>query len=185
MRVKILALILWIYPFRYADFAHRLNDQLKSLSQSIFSKNYHPQPLLTIDVPKSTLSVRPGSVLALEDMIVLFAITLLVAPKLDKKLPPNVYSWRSKGIQTVTNYFRIMEFLEFPFLKRETIQSQIEIIEPWYGVWPRFVGVWNRHFTKEGYKFLVVSDKAALFRKYRFNRTKGYFNCSPFRDNYL
>ncbi len=150
-------------PFRYADFAHRLNDQLKSLSQSIFSKNYHPQPLLTIDVPKSTLSVRPGSVLALEDMIVLFAITLLVAPKLDKKLPPNVYSWRVKGNTNSDELFQDNEILKFPFLKRETIQRQIEIIEPWYGVWPRFVEDMEWAYDKEGYKFLVVSDIAAYF----------------------
>ena len=56
--------------FRYSDFAFRLEDHLRGLSHGLQNGTYHPKPLLTIDVPKSSLSVRPGSVLSIEDRIV-------------------------------------------------------------------------------------------------------------------
>jgi hypothetical protein len=77
---------------RFSDFGFRLEDYLFGVSQSLRNDSYHPKPLQKIDVPKSTLSVRPGSVLAIEDKIVLFAIIYLIAPRLDPKLPENVYS---------------------------------------------------------------------------------------------
>src|SRR5438034_10215967 len=81
-------------PYRFSDFAFRLDEQLAAMSQSLQNRTYHPTPLLTIDVPKSSLSVRPGSAVPIDDRIVLFAIAQLIAPCLDKKLPPNVYSLR-------------------------------------------------------------------------------------------
>lgn len=150
-------------PYRYSDFAFKLDDHLKSLSQSLATRNYHPKPVLTIDVPKSTLSVRPGSVLALEDMIVLFAVAYLIVRQLDRKLPDSVYSWRVKKGAKDHDLFHDHEILKFPFLKRQTIQKQIDIIEPWYGVWPQFIQDMEYVYEKEGYQFLVVSDIAAYF----------------------
>lgn len=150
-------------PYRYSDFAFKLDDHLKSLSQSLATRSYHPKPVLTIDVPKSTLSVRPGSVLALEDMIVLFAIAYLIVRQLDRKLPDSVYSWRVKKGAKDHDLFHDHEILKFPFLKRQTIQKQIDIIEPWYGVWPQFIQDMEYAHEKEGYKFLVVSDIVAYF----------------------
>lgn len=80
--------------FRYNDYAFRLEDNLKGLLIKIEAGSYYPQPLLEIDVPKSTLAVRPGTVVEIEDRIVLFAILCLIAPILDKKLPTTVYSYR-------------------------------------------------------------------------------------------
>ena len=84
--------------YRYNDYAFRLEDNLKGLLLRLESETYRPQPLLRIDVPKSTLTVRPGSVIEIEDRIVLFAILCLIAQILDKKLPETVYSYRLKKI---------------------------------------------------------------------------------------
>ena len=83
-------------PYRFSDFAFRLDVHLQGIQRNLKAKMYHPNPLLTIDVPKSSLAVRPGSVLSIEDKIVMFAIAILIAPILDKKLPDTVYSWRLK-----------------------------------------------------------------------------------------
>ena len=150
-------------PYRYSDFAFRLDDHLEGLSQSLASMSYHPNPILAIDVPKSSLSVRPGTVLAIEDKIVLFAIAYLVAPRLDKRLPPNVYSWRVKEDAKGKALFHDHEILKFPFLKRPTIQKRVDFVEPWYEVWPRFIQDLEYAYEKEGYRFLVVSDIVAYF----------------------
>lgn len=149
-------------PYRFSDFAFRLDDHLKGIAQSLKSGTYHPKPLLTIDVPKSSLSVRPGSVLSIEDKIVMFAIASLIAPLLDKKLPDAVYSWRVKKKGTKKELFGDHEILKFPFLKRSTIQRRVEFVEPWYGVWPRFIKDLVA-YERDGYRFMVVSDIAAYF----------------------
>jgi len=125
--------------FRYADFAFRLDAYLEALAEDIRRETYQPKPLYLIDVPKSSLSVRPGTVISIEDHIVLFSIVLLIAHRLDRKLPENVYSWRVKEEPSKKEIFKDKEFLKFPFLKRKTIERHVEITEPWYGVWPKFI----------------------------------------------
>jgi Reverse transcriptase (RNA-dependent DNA polymerase) len=150
-------------PFRYSDFGFSLDDYLTTISKSLADGSYHPKPLLTIDVPKSTLAVRPGSVLAIEDRIVLFAIACLMAPNLDKRLPDGVYSCRVKKKADKIDLFHDHEILKFPFLKRKTIVNRLDIIEPWYALWPRFIQKLTAAYEEEGYKILVVSDIVAYF----------------------
>jgi hypothetical protein len=147
--------------FRFSDFGFRLDEYLQSISKSLQDESYHPRPLLTIDVPKSSLSVRPGSVLSIEDKIVLFAIACLIAPPLDKKLPPNVHSWRVKNDRQ--RLFHDHEILQFPFLKRRTIHRRIDIVESWYTAWPRFIKDVEVAYEREGYRYMVVSDIVAYF----------------------
>jgi len=150
-------------PYRFSDFAFRLEDYLNSIARSLKSGTYHPSPLQTIDVPKSSLSVRPGSVLSIEDKIVMFAIACLIAPHLDKKLPDTVYSWRVKKGESKKELFGDHEILKYPFLKRTTIQKRVDFVEPWYGVWPQFVKDLEVAYEKDGYRFMVVSDIVAYF----------------------
>jgi len=150
-------------PYRFSDFAFRLDDHLKGIAQSLKSGTYHPKPLLTIDVPKSSLSVRPGSTLSIEDKIVLFAIALLIAPPLDRYLPEAVYSWRVKKGTNQKELFADHEILRFPFLKGTTIQRRVDFVEPWYGAWPEFMKDLEIAYEKRGYRYMVVSDIVAYF----------------------
>jgi len=147
--------------FRFSDFGFHLDEYLQSISQSLQNESYHPSTLLTIDVPKSSLSVRPGSIMNIEDKIVLFAIACLIAPPLDKKLPPNVYSWRVKNDRR--RLFHDHEILKFPFLKRRTVHRRMNIVEPWYTAWPRFIKDVEVAYEREGYKYMVVSDIVSYF----------------------
>jgi hypothetical protein len=148
---------------RFADFAGRLDDQLTAISQALARGSYQPQPVQTIDVPKSSLSVRPGTVLEIEDAIVLQAIACLIAPKLDAKLPAGVYSWRVKPNAKGNDLFNDHEILEFPFLKGKTIRQELALIEPWYAAWPEFMEQLQYAYEEEGYSFLVMSDIVAYF----------------------
>lgn len=150
-------------PFRYNDFAFKLEDSLRSIAHALENDEYHPNLIMHIDVPKSTLSVRPGSVTSIVDRIVLFAITMLIAPRLEKKLPKTVYSFRLKTTVDNRTLFKDLQILKLPFLKGRTIRKRLDIIEPWYGQWPKFIDKTIYTFEREGYKFLTLSDISAYF----------------------
>lgn len=149
--------------YRYSDFGFNLEENLKSIQENLVRENYYPQPLLEIDVPKSSLTVRPGSVPEIEDRIVTYAITYLIAPYLDKKLPDGVYSYRLKSDKVRDRLFHDHEVLKFPFLKKKTIQERIDIVEPWYAQWPAFIEKSKYTFEEEGYKYLAISDIVSYF----------------------
>jgi hypothetical protein len=150
-------------PYRFSDFAFYLDDHLNGISHNLKSGSYYPKPLQTIDIPKSSLSVRPGSALCIEDKIIMFAIACVVAPHLDKKLPDTVYSWRLKKGQSKKELFEDHEILKYPFLRRTTIQRRLNFVEPWYGVWPRFIKELEAAYETDGYNFMVESDIVAYF----------------------
>ncbi len=150
-------------PIRYSDFAFDFDENLRRLRDALATDDYHPSPLLRIDVPKSTLSVRPGSFPQIEDLIVGFAIVILIAPKLDGCLPEGVYSYRLKEKPDRDNLFRDVQILKHPFLKRRTIQQRVDIAEPWYGIWPEFANDTRLAYQDKGFNFLSVSDISAYF----------------------
>ena len=149
--------------YRYSEFGFNLEENLKSIQEDLFREKNYPKPLLEIDVPKSSLAVRPGSVPEIEDRIVTYAIIYLIAPCLDKKLPEGVYSYRLKSEKVRDSLFHDHEILKFPFLKKKTIQERIDIVEPWYGQWPIFIEKSKYAFEQEGYKFLAISDIVSYF----------------------
>lgn len=149
--------------YRYEDFAFWLEDNLKIILTELQRGDFRPKPLLKVDVPKSSLAVRPGSVVDIEDRVVLFAITCLIAPVLNKKLPETVYSYRLKEKFDRDELFKDREILDFPFLKRRTIQHEIPLFEPWYGQWPLFDQESKFAFEREGYRYLSVADISAYF----------------------
>jgi len=150
-------------PYRYNDYAFRLEDNLRGLLLRLQAGTYRSQPLLEIDVPKSSLAVRPGTVIEIEDRIVLFAIVCLMAPVLDKKLPTTVYSYRLREKFKRDHLFKDVEILDFPFLKKSTIQKRLQIFEPWYGQWPLFLEQSQFTYERDGYRFLSVTDISAYF----------------------
>jgi hypothetical protein len=159
--------------FRYNDFACHLAERLEGIAEGIRRNSYHPHPLLKIDVPKSTLSVRPGSVLEIEDRIVLFAIAYQIAPLLDRYLPEGVYSWRVKKPPSKKELFDDNEILLFPFLKAQTIRRRIAIVEPWYRQWPKYIEDLVFAYEKEGFHYLVISDIVAYFENIDLNLLRG------------
>jgi len=149
--------------YNYSDFGFNLEENLNSIKEDLLRENYYPKPLLEIDVPKSSLAVRPGSIPEIEDRIVTYAIIYLIAPCLDKKLPEGVYSYRLKSGEIRDRLFQDHEVLKFPFLKKKTIQERIDIVEPWYEQWPIFIEKSKCTFKQEGYRYLAISDIVSYF----------------------
>lgn len=152
--------------FAHSDYGHQLDHYIDALNHALATGTYRPSPIATVDIPKSTLSVRPGAVLAIEDKIVLYAIALLLAPRIDRHLAPNVYSWRvrssfkkkRKGV-----LFEKEALVRIPFLRRKTIQRELQVAEPWYDAWPRFHEYIRVLHELRGYNYVVTCDIAGYF----------------------
>src|SRR3970040_427314 len=82
----------------HEDFASQLEIHLRDLQRRLRSGAYEPRPLLRIDIPKSSLAVRPGATPEIEDSIVLVEILLQIAPPLDKRFSDAVFAYRVKKI---------------------------------------------------------------------------------------
>jgi len=149
--------------YNYDDFAFHLDREIDLLCSRLKDGTYHPHGLLRIDVPKDTLSVRPGSLIEIRDLTVLFGIILLIAEKLDSKLIDTVFSYRFNPSKKRKTLFKDNQLIHYTFLKKRTIKIKIDIFEPWYEQWPIFMKKSVYAFEKEGYKYLSLSDIAAYF----------------------
>ena len=78
----------------YEDIERNLPYIVRRLELEIKGGQYTPAPLLSVDIPKTPFSVRPGAVVSLLDLIVLYALVREVAPSLDAKLSGSVFSYR-------------------------------------------------------------------------------------------
>lgn len=144
----------------HQDFFYNLDGYLLGLSQRLKDGLYRPHPLLEIDVPKTGLAMRPGSILHFEDRVVLFAIAHVLAPRLDKLLPQNVYHFRTKpATERKKGLFEIGQPVLLPRQQRRHIRTFTD----WYEAWPDFRAAASASYEKEGYEFLVEADVASYF----------------------
>lgn len=153
-------------PYATDCIARDLDRYLHELSTCLKSGTYRPGALIEVDVPKGPFGLRPGSVLQLRDRIVANAIVLLIAPKLDRRLRPCVYSWRvQKPFPKKGPIFDEGALEDMPFLKAKTIRKWIDPQEPWYALWPRFDQESKEMILGTGAKFryMATSDIAAYF----------------------
>ena len=145
-------------------YALSLNLMVQETINRLSKNSYQQRPLFRIEVPKGPLAFRPGTVIHIQDRVILSAIVLLMAPPLDKKLPDSVFSWRLKNpIPKKGPIFRETDITDLPFLKKETIRQQVDPFEEWYRLWPVFDESTRKVFREDGYRFLAISDIAAYF----------------------
>jgi hypothetical protein len=148
--------------FRNQDYIFNLQENLDRLSQSLKNGAYRPRPLKEIDVPKSGLAVRPGSVLDIEDHIVFFAIAYLLAPIMDRVLPESVFHFRVKKKGKRPHPDKLFQN-EGPVLIRKALRKELRIFGDWYEAWPEFVAEAQSIYEKEGFTVMVESDISAYF----------------------
>lgn len=147
--------------FRHQDYVHDSKRKLKELSLKLKRREYRPNTILEIDIPKSGLAVRPGTVLDFEDFVVLYAILVPYLEKIEKTLPENVYSMRlvEEKRRNPSLLFESRPIPLLPFKKRKTLAQ----FEEWYEAWPEFDAQLKRYIQKEGFSYLAVSDITAYF----------------------
>ena len=148
----------------YTDtFTASFDDNLTEIKKRLSTHTYSFSPLYHIDVPKSTLAVRPGSLPRIEDRIVLHASIRLLALELDKLLPDAVHSYRLKKNPKGSALFRESDVLDIPYLKSKIIKKHIDPVDPWYLLWPEFDEKSKSSYLNDSYIYLAVSDISAYF----------------------
>ncbi len=146
-----------IYAPFFENFALEIRNRL-------LTDTYRPEPLFSIEVPKGNLGYRPGSVISIQDRVVLCSIIYLLANELDSKLPDGVRSFRLKEEgKDKGSIFEENRIENIPFLKSKTISKYIDPFEAWYQAWPAFDVESRTVFKEYGYKYLATSDIAAYF----------------------
>lgn len=158
--------------FGYDDVGYNLDELIKKIHERLSFDNYQALPLKHVDVPKSTLAVRSGSVPEIEDRIVSYAIINIIAPKIDKKISDDVYSFRIKKDYKASKSGLFEERKEIPFLKKVTLQ-RIAPIEDWFYEWPKFYEISKHIYEEEGYHFLSVSDISSYFENINHEILRG------------
>jgi len=146
-------------PLGYEDFAAELEIHLQDLQRHVRSGTYEPRPLKRVDVPKTSLAVRPGTVPEIEDGIVMFAIMSQIAPLIDKKMSDSVYAYRVGSTRPASTLF---EHRDLRFLRRKT-KRRAAIFREWYAQWPAFQEEGVKLYLRRGYRYLSVSDIAAYY----------------------
>lgn len=149
-----------------------LNELLRILK----TEQYSPTPLRRVAIPKGSLGTRPGTVLALEDRIILFGALQLFARKLDEKLSDSVYSFRVKKKDAKNSLFYEGDAISLPFLKNKTVKKYIDPFDPWYGLWPKFDEESKKAFVQEGFLFMATSDIAAYFENIQIDILREQLN---------
>ena len=149
--------------FEYLDIGYNIEDLIKFIHNRLAMDNYIAHPLKFIDIPKSTLAVRPGSVPEIEDRIVSYAILNVIAPEIDKQLSKNVYSFRiKKDSRKKCKKDFFVKRKEHPFLKQKMLKDKA-LIKEWFYDWPEFYNISKTLFEQEGYNLLTISDVASYF----------------------
>ncbi len=153
-------------PINYEDVGTALSDRLAYIIREIRHERYRPRYLVSVDIPKSSLGVRPGNILPIEEAALLHAIVYLLAPKVDKRLSRSVYSYRlhhdwKRRVSKGKSLFREAGD-EIPFLKRSTVR-RIDPLEPWYTAWPMFDQQRIAAVRTKGFTHITRTDIASYF----------------------
>ncbi len=169
--------------FRHQDYTHSSEKLLKELGNKLLKRQYKPKVALEIEVPKSHLATRPGTILDFEDFVVLYAIINVLVDKIDQHLPDNVYSWRviPKGNRKAD---RLFEDRDIPLLPIEQ-RKKIKEFEEWYEAWPAFDDKTKDYIFNKGYKFLATTDITSYFENINHDVLRAtLMRCSGSEDPY-
>jgi len=141
---------------------------LSSLEAQLKHDQYHPSPLIRISVPKNEHSVRPGSVIHLVDLIVVYALIQQLVPQLDSCLSDSVYSFRlnPKATKSQQHLFKDKNELKTEnneFRENEEEETAVEARFPygWFLNWKAFHSA--SKIASESYDYVALTDITAYF----------------------
>ena len=150
-----------------------LKENLEEVKRKLAYGEYKFRDLIDIDVPKKGLGVRPGTVMHIEDAIVLNTIIYLISPSLNKHLPDSVYSFRLKKNQKkkkITHLFEESSIFDFPFLKSNTISKRYSNHYEWFTTWVSYDN--ESRSVINDYPFMATSDISAYFENIQLQLLK-------------
>ena len=150
----------------YEDIKKNIDVVISNLSSQLASNRYYPAPLLKIGVPKSEYLVRPGTVINIVDLIVLYALTQQFAFYIDQIFSDSVYAYRvnPKAGKSGEHLFKHkQDNLSSEEDKKEDSEEEIFLIFPynWFENWIKFHE--ETKDASEKYKSVAVTDITAYF----------------------
>ena len=163
-------------PFAKETFAYFVDENIRELLRALQIGDFQPHPLTRVSIPKGTLATRPGTLLSLEDRVILFAALKLIAEPIDKQLIAEVYSYRVKKERNKSSLFYEGDAISLPFLKSQTVKKYIDPFDPWYGLWPKFDAISRQAFEGGEYRFMATSDIAAYFENIQLDILRDHLN---------
>jgi len=152
-------------------FKTNLQQNLEEIRKRIVNEDYKFHDLIRIEVPKKGLGVRPGSVITLQDCVVLNTIIYLICVKLNNNLSSSVYSYRlkdkvknkiAKGAK-VDCLFKEAKAFDVPFLRNKTVSENYTFYNDWYVTWLEFDRDTKKIISENKYKYMATSDISAYF----------------------
>jgi retron-type reverse transcriptase len=169
----------------HEDIKFNKDRVLKTLNTQLMTGQYHPVPLLQIDVPKNDYSVRPGSTIAFIDLIVLYAIVQQLAHDLDKRLADSAYAYRLNKSSKDTLFSAREEPTEAKQGEAEPAEDEINQSEErgeditfpynWFRNWLAFHKASLE--AADTYQYVAVTDITAFFENISiellFDRVRG------------
>lgn len=147
--------------FRHQDFVHNSEKLLRNISRRLKNKEYKAHHVQFVDIPKSGLTTRPGSMIEFSDLVVLFAAICSFASEIDKKMPDNVYSFRVNPHYKEPNQY-LFEDRDIKLLPAAE-RKKLKRFEEWYEAWPGFEKAAKNIIDSGEYEYLVVSDITAYY----------------------
>ncbi len=163
-------------PFSNEIFGYSSEENIKELLRVLKTGGYSPKPLKRVAIPKGSLGTRPGTVLSVEDRVILFGALQLIAEHLDSTLSESVYSYRVKKNKRKDSLFHEGDAISLPFLKNATVKKYIDPFDPWYGLWPKFDELSKKAFQEQNYRFMATSDIAAYFENIQLDILREQLN---------
>ncbi|MFH1564044.1 MAG: RNA-directed DNA polymerase [Nitrospirota bacterium] len=149
----------------YEDIKTNLDHVILSLHNQIKTDQYHPAPPLRVSVPKNYHSTRPGTVIPLVDLIVLYAIAQQLAPLLDKCLSESAYAYRlnpqagKKGEHLFKH--RNEPQSDNQILDDSDADDEVDFPYAWFSSWKQF-HVQSKQ-ASEQFQYAAVTDITAYF----------------------
>ncbi len=151
-------------PLHVDAYAAALDRHLADIRHRLSRGRYRPRPALRCEVPKGPLGYRPGTVIDIEDRVVLYSAIRQIAPAIDEQLSDSVFSWRLKNPLPRSDWmFKDTTIEDMPYLKSRTVSNHIDQFEYWLSAWPEFDNAGRAAFTEKGHRFMATCDIAAYF----------------------
>jgi reverse transcriptase-like protein len=163
-------------PFSVEIFGYSSDENIKELLRVLRTGKYNPKPLKRVAIPKGTLGTRPGTLLSVEDRVILFGALQLIAEPLDSHLKETVYSFRVNKDKKKDSLFYEGDAISLPFLKNKTVRKYIDPFDPWYGLWPKFDEISKKAFQEQNYRYMATSDIAAYFENIQLDILRELLN---------
>jgi len=142
-------------PFRNADQDWRHERALDRLERALRNGTYRPELPQVVSLPKNEFASRPGKRISIDDLTVLFYITLGLAEVFEDRLRAGVTAYRVRRVKPTISAKR-------RYVLPRYLRRRHKIVDPWYDAWPKFHRQLQAQYAL-GRKYVGTSDITSFY----------------------